>query len=267
MAHGSYSIYSSRTAKYLFSPIILALSLCLLGVQGLDAPVPFAINFLFWATIITANWMLCDLMIRWLDKHLTFDHSIKMFAVPLIGSVFVAIPQTSMVLFCLELFSKGAYELEPLSLSLRVTSVSAALSLLLFNMRQFHTRNVPKTGFVEREVLNHSAAPRHTSALRKKIAAELAGSVIWVKSEDHYLRVSNQMGEHILFLGKLSDFVHEFSSEGLQVHRSWWVSKNSIVSVKYGRTPTITLTDGKEVPIGRSFLEMIRTLKHAAYDQ
>ena len=75
-----------------------------------------------------------------------------------------------------------------------------------------------------------------------------------ISSEDHYLRVHTNLGEELILM-RLADAVRELSgADGLQVHRSWWISKSGITDEKRvdGRSLLI-LPSGTEVPVSRSF--------------
>ncbi len=75
-----------------------------------------------------------------------------------------------------------------------------------------------------------------------------------ISSEDHYLRVHTNLGEELILM-RLADAVRELSgADGLQVHRSWWVSKSGITDEKRvdGRS-LLVLPSGTEVPVSRSF--------------
>ena len=75
-----------------------------------------------------------------------------------------------------------------------------------------------------------------------------------ISSEDHYLRVHTSLGEEMILM-RLADAVRELSgSEGLQVHRSWWVAKSGVTDEKRvdGRSLLI-LPSGTEVPVSRSY--------------
>ena len=46
---------------------------------------------------------------------------------------------------------------------------------------------------------------------------------------------------------------------GAQVHRSWWVAKAAVASVRRdGRTAVITLTSGHEAPVARDMMPQLR---------
>ena len=83
---------------------------------------------------------------------------------------------------------------------------------------------------------------------------------LWaISSEDHYLRVHTNLGEELILM-RLADAVRELAgSEGLQTHRSWWVSKAGIAETRRenGRL-MLVLKSGVEAPVSRSFQPAVR---------
>ena len=95
----------------------------------------------------------------------------------------------------------------------------------------------PVTGFLERLPVRYRTAELYA-----------------ISSEDHYLRVHTSLGEELILM-RLADAVRELNgTEGLQVHRSWWVAKAGVTDEKRidGRSLLI-LPTGTEVPVSRSY--------------
>lgn len=85
------------------------------------------------------------------------------------------------------------------------------------------------------------------------------GAVHALKGEDHYVRVIGE-GREELVLMRMRDAIDRLGSEdGLRVHRSWWVAKQAIATVRRdGRTAVITLTGGHEVAVARDMMPQLR---------
>ncbi len=85
------------------------------------------------------------------------------------------------------------------------------------------------------------------------------GSVLAIKSEDHYVRAIGAAREELVLL-RLRDAITELSAlEGQQVHRSWWVAREAVSSVERdGRAVSLILTNGQEVPVAREKLSLLR---------
>ena len=94
-----------------------------------------------------------------------------------------------------------------------------------------------------------TTSPRRT--WRERMPAELGTDVIAVSSELQYLRVWTTRG-CALVLGALTDVESDRTVSGLRVHRSWWVAREHVVSVR--RTvggAVCVMSDGRQVPVSR----------------
>ena len=85
----------------------------------------------------------------------------------------------------------------------------------------------------------------------ERLPTELGTDVIAVASELQYLRVWTSRG-CALILGALGEVESQGAEHGLRVHRSWWVSREHVVSVRRTATGTVCLmSNGREVPVSR----------------
>lgn len=94
----------------------------------------------------------------------------------------------------------------------------------------------------------------------ERLPLKLRGAEVWaVESEDHYLRLHTSKGQDLILL-RLADAVAELEGiEGTQVHRSWWVARDAIADARRGDgRATLTLRDGSEVPVSRTYAKIIR---------
>lgn len=98
--------------------------------------------------------------------------------------------------------------------------------------------------------------PRFLSRLPPK----LSGATLFaVEAEDHYLRLHTSKGQDLILM-RLSDAIDELEGiEGARTHRSWWVARAAVTSAERaeGRA-TLTLADGTEAPVSRSYLKPLR---------
>lgn len=85
------------------------------------------------------------------------------------------------------------------------------------------------------------------------------GSVRALKGEDHYVRVVGEAREELILM-RMRDAIERLGEvDGFRVHRSWWVAKDAVVSVRRdGRTAIITLAGGHEVPVARDMMPQLR---------
>lgn len=85
--------------------------------------------------------------------------------------------------------------------------------------------------------------------------------ILALSSEDHYVRVHTPAGSALILL-RLSDAVAEIDGViGAQTHRSWWVARDAVAAVSRGDGKAVlTLIDGTEAPVSRSFYRPLATL-------
>jgi hypothetical protein len=85
------------------------------------------------------------------------------------------------------------------------------------------------------------------------------GAVLYLKMEDHYVRVRTERGSR-LEMGPLGRVTAALSGvEGLQVHRSWWVARRAIQGVERdGRNLRLRLVDGQTAPVSRASVARLR---------
>ncbi|WP_428631564.1 LytTR family DNA-binding domain-containing protein [Sphingopyxis sp.] len=87
------------------------------------------------------------------------------------------------------------------------------------------------------------------------------GAVRALKGEDHYVRVIGD-GREELILMRMRDAIERLeNSDGLRVHRSWWIAHDAVASVRRdGRAAVVTLTTGHEAPVSRDMMPQLRTV-------
>lgn len=85
------------------------------------------------------------------------------------------------------------------------------------------------------------------------------GPVRALKGEDHYVRVIGE-GRDEMILMRMRDAIDRLGhADGLRVHRSWWVAKDAVASVRRdGRNAILTLVGGQEVPVARDMMPGVR---------
>jgi len=86
-----------------------------------------------------------------------------------------------------------------------------------------------------------------------------AAQVLCLQMEDHYVRV-HTMGGSRLVLATLGQAMAAMGrTEGLQVHRSWWVARRAVVrAVADGRNLRLELSNGIVAPVARASVATAR---------
>lgn len=98
------------------------------------------------------------------------------------------------------------------------------------------------------------------ASLAARLPAKLKGSAILaLQAEDHYVRVHTEAGSDLILM-RLADAVEAMgATPGARTHRSWWVAKNAVKSVRRnnGRV-ALVLTNDAEAPVSRGYASELR---------
>ena len=87
-----------------------------------------------------------------------------------------------------------------------------------------------------------------------RLPANVGREIRYLQMQDHYLRVVGCDGEALILM-PLRDAIAELESlDGMQVHRSWWISLNDLVQVaKDGRKTVAIMSDGTQIPVSGTY--------------
>jgi hypothetical protein len=99
------------------------------------------------------------------------------------------------------------------------------------------------------------ASPKFLTRVRPAVR----GDVLALQAELHYVRVFTARGEDLI-LYRFSDAVEEMGEAGLQVHRSWWISREAAIGGGRSPRPYLLLSNGTQVPVSRSRISECRPL-------
>lgn len=112
--------------------------------------------------------------------------------------------------------------------------------------------------FLEQRAKTRMAENGESEELSRVLHEE---QVLRVSAQDHYLEIVCSEGKYLL-RGRLRDaLVLLAEHNGAQVHRSHWVASQHIQKVvNEGRDTRLLLTDGSELPVARSRVQLIRQL-------
>jgi len=147
---------------------------------------------------------------------------------------------------------------------------------LLANWADFRYRRVPRFGFAPSPVpvtpgnlpaaapaVAASPAPASSPPapaagdprLAARLPANLRGGEIWaLEAEEHYTKIHTSKGNTLLLM-RFSDAIAEMNPQpGLQVHRSFWVSRRAVERVaRVEKRWVVQLKGGLEIPVSRSY--------------
>ena len=100
-----------------------------------------------------------------------------------------------------------------------------------------------------------AAAP----AILRRVPGARRGRLIRLAAQDHYVEIVTEQGETLVPM-RFRDAVGEVGlTEGAQVHRSHWVAASAVQGhCRIDGRIHLTLTDGSQVPVGRTYRERAR---------
>ncbi len=93
----------------------------------------------------------------------------------------------------------------------------------------------------------------------EQLPVEKRGQLICLEMSDHYLKVHTDKGHHLLLL-RFKDALSMLDLvDGMQTHRSWWIAKNAVKSVKRdGRKIILVMNNQLEVPVSKTYLDEVK---------
>lgn len=95
--------------------------------------------------------------------------------------------------------------------------------------------------------------------LLNRLSPENRGEVLYLTMQDHYVQVVTSKGSELVLL-RFGDALEELDgSDGLQIHRSHWVSRGAIAGWRRDKGKLLLeMSDGTELPVSRSYTKAVR---------
>jgi hypothetical protein len=112
----------------------------------------------------------------------------------------------------------------------------------------------------EAQLLGEPVTPaRPSPAFLDRLPRNVGRNILAIEAEDHYVRIHTDQG-NTLISGRFSEIVAAVHPlDGVRVHRSYWVQRSSVTSVKtQGRGLELTLSNGLKVPVSHAYKEVAR---------
>lgn len=98
------------------------------------------------------------------------------------------------------------------------------------------------------------------SAFYQRLSKPLGNDVISLQAQDHYVDVRTTLGNELVLI-RLSDAIKELGEDnGIQVHRSWWVTHQHVVKQKRidGKLHLV-LSDASVAPVSRTYSASVKS--------
>ena len=252
----------ARLSLRLGPPIGVGLVMGLLGPFGTFDQLPTAPRLAYWLAVISVNWLLADAVLRRLDAVAGERMPMPRLTVPLFGACLAAVPATGVVALANGLSGIGWPD-EVAVLFGRVLLLLAAISLPIYAWEDMQERIAAMPDPAPPEAASSGGQPEEIEARQPvgdgmslftaRLSAPLGGQLLCLEMQDHYLKVHHTAGSELI-LCRMEDATRELSGLGQRVHRSWWVAADAVEGVeRQGQRTLLRLTDGRHVPVGRSF--------------
>lgn len=240
----SHAAGAGRLTRTLVVAVVAGVFLAVSGAFG-TAGMPSPVRLAYWIILL----LLGSLWALWVARHVfaRFAADAGPWRGILVTSLAVAAPFTGVV-WLANLLATG------ISAGFAATAGLFLISLIISAV--VTTINV----FLARGAEPPAAAVAAPPRFLERLPLKLRGAELWaVESEDHYLRLHTSRGQDLILM-RLADAMSELEGlEGAQVHRSWWVSRKAIVAARRGDgRATLTLPDGAEVPVSRTYAKALR---------
>jgi len=233
-----------------------ALPLGLGGVLGLAGPfgtydlLGTLPRLVYWLAVVGATWLLAETIIRQTAATVGPRLPLPRISVPLAGAVLAALPATGIVAMANALAGLGWPDNLP-RLAGQVLLLLAAISLPVHAWQMLRD-----------ELRNPSPAPAPPpdgALFFERLSPPLPGALLCLEMQDHYLVVHGSAGSQMI-LCRMEDAARELAGLGRRVHRSWWVAADAVAGTeREGQRRFLRLTDGRRVPVGRSYRQALRS--------
>jgi len=252
----------ARLSLRLGPPIGVGLVLGLIGPFGTYHTLPMAPRLAYWLAVISVNWLLADAVLRRLDALAGDRMPMPRLTVPLFGACLAAVPATGVVALANGLSGIGWPD-DVAVLFGRVLLLLAAISLPVYAWEDMQERMAAMPDPAQPEGASSGSQPEEIeprqsgadglSLFTARLSAPLGGQLLCLEMQDHYLKVHHSTGSEMI-LCRMEDAARELGGLGRRVHRSWWVASDAVDGVeRQGQRTFLRLTDGRHVPVGRSF--------------
>jgi hypothetical protein len=122
------------------------------------------------------------------------------------------------------------------TLYLQVWAIGLAIDLLMVRLIANRVEDVPPIAApepapAEPSLAKSALASASPSAFAKRLPPSFGARLHCLRVEDHYVRAYGDGGSTLLLM-RLRDAVEELGEAGMQVHRSWWVARDSVARVE-----------------------------------
>lgn len=246
---------SQRLGKTLLVGTVLGLLLGFAGPFGTYPSFPTATRYAFWIGLTLAGVIAVLATDTGLPMHRLRGGLVRVGAVALLS----AIPMTFVVAWTMTQIQQDRAYSPPQLLGLFWGVAAVQLLIAYACIKALPPLPKPLSGDPGAEVTQDTSV-RYPEFLLSKLPAGSDSKILALETEDHYLRVHTESGTALILM-KMTDAVALLHPElGAQVHRRWWVAAAGVAGMRVQEQKSVlVLTNGKSVPVGRSFAAAARS--------
>jgi hypothetical protein len=102
--------------------------------------------------------------------------------------------------------------------------------------------------------------PPALAPIHERLPSHLKGAeILSFSMQDHYVDITTARGRHMMLM-RFSDALDMMGDlPGVRTHRSHWVSDKALLRIgKAGRKHSVTLTDGRKIPVSSTYLAEVK---------
>ncbi|KPQ06783.1 MAG: Response regulator of the LytR/AlgR family [Rhodobacteraceae bacterium HLUCCA12] len=218
----------------------------------------------YWLAVVSANWLLADAVLRRVDALTHGRLAMPRLFVPLAGALVAAVPATGIVAIANGVSGIGWPGNVPVLFG-QVLLLLAAIALPVYAWEEMRdaAASPPDHGPGDAGATVPAGADAGRpgggpgdpgqSLFAARLSVPLERPLLCLEMQDHYL-VVHHGGKATMILCRMDDAARELDGLGHRVHRSWWVAAGVVAGVvREGQRVSLELTDGRRVPVGRSY--------------
>ena len=212
----------------------------------------------YWAVTMGANWLVCGgAIVLALHNARARSRRRRMLAIALAALV-AAVPGAGVVFTAEALFRPGYADAG----ALPTIYLSVAVLMLVISSLIVAVRGGRRRDFEDEEkttAASGDATADPAARFLGRLPPELSRDLVFLKMADHYVEAFTTAGSTLVLM-RFADAVVELEgTDGLRVHRSYWVARAhvTVAARRRGRT-TLHLTGGHEAPVSRGYVADVR---------
>lgn len=100
-------------------------------------------------------------------------------------------------------------------------------------------------------------SPDDPPAILRRLPYDKRGALVCLSVQDHYVDIVTTTGRELVLM-RLSDAIEQ-AGPGYRIHRSHWVASDQIRAIRRdGARAILTLSDGRELPVSRSYVPALK---------